>query len=259
VEDVNDEAFYRTLLNQISQGKIKIARVFALGGRDKVIQAAIDHDFSKRKALFVIDGDLDWVRGIQPPQIVGLHRHDAYCIENLLICEKALAKILSQEVVCTEDDAIQMLDLKAWAQSIKNPLIELFSAFATVHEIAHEIPTVSQGVGNLCTAQIRPRVTTLDAKKVELARDAALAAVEAKSDKLKVQTTYKKYLTRIHSLKFPLNAVSGKDFLLPLLDFFLQAHGCRIKRKSLRMRMATAGEIERFSRLSEAMRVASLA
>jgi hypothetical protein len=107
VEDTNDEAFYKTLLNKVSQDKVHIARVFALGGRKAVEDAAKVHDFSKRRALFIIDGDLDWVRGLPAPQIVGIHRHNAYCIENLLFCKKAVVQILSQDAVVSEDEAYQ--------------------------------------------------------------------------------------------------------------------------------------------------------
>lgn len=144
VEDTNDEAFYKRLLNRVANDKVHVARVFALGGKQAVIEAAANHDHSQRRALFIIDGDLEWVRGLPPPRIFGLHRHDAYCIENLLLCEKALVQILSEEAILTEDDAKRALDLGRWIDSIKRPLLELFSAFATVHEFAPEIPTVSR-------------------------------------------------------------------------------------------------------------------
>jgi hypothetical protein len=258
VEDTNDEAFYRTLLNKVSQDKVHIARVFALGCREAVIEAASRHDHNQRRALFIIDGDLEWVRGLPPPQIVGLHRHDAYCIENLLLCEKALVQILSQEAILTEDDAVRVLDLASWISYIQNPLLELFSAFATVHEFAPEVKTVSQGVGNLCTTHKTKGLTNLDIAKVRCATNKALAAAEAKTDKSNVMMVYHQTLARIKSHRFPLNAISGKDFLLPLLGFLLQSHGCRIKRKSLRMRMASTGDMNRFSSLYDAIHHAAL-
>jgi len=258
VEDTNDEAFYRTLLNKVAQGKVNIARVYALGGRKAVIEAAGKHNHSQRRALFIIDGDLEWVRGLPPPQIIGLHQHEAYCIENLLLCEKALVQILSQEAVLAEDDAMQVLDLKKWINSIHNPLLELFSAFATVHEFAPEIKTVSQGVGKLCTTQKTKGHTMLDYSKVIRAKNKALEMVEKKAGKSLVMAYYHQTLARLNALKSPLNAVSGKDFLFPLLNFMLQSHGCRIKTKTLRMRMASSGDINRFSSLFEAIHSAAL-
>jgi hypothetical protein len=257
IEDSNDEAFYRTLLHTVSKGKVTIARVFALGGRQPVIDAAMAHDHLKRRALFLIDGDLEWVRGLPAPHVLGIHRHDAYCIENLLFCEKALVQILSQDAVLTEEEACQTLELKSWINSIQGPLLELFSAFATSHEFAPEIKTVSLGVGNLCTKP-KKGATALDIAKVVQATTKALAGAETKADKKSVQKIYSQTLARLKSLKFPLHAVSGKDFLIPLVDFLLQSHGCRIKRKSLRMRMASSGDIDRFNELHVALTRAAL-
>ena len=86
VEDTNDEVFYRALLNRVLDGRVHIARVFGLGGRQAVVEAAANHDHFERRALFIVDGDLEWVRGLPAPKIPYLHRHEAYCIENLLFC-----------------------------------------------------------------------------------------------------------------------------------------------------------------------------
>ncbi len=253
VEDTNDEVFYRTLLNRVSDGKVRIARVFALGGRTAVIEAATHHDFSRRRALFLIDGDLNWVRGAPPPNVIGLHQHDAYCVENLLLCKKALAFVLAQDAVLSEEDAEVTLGFDAWVTSIQQPLVALFAAFGTAHEITPDIPTVSKGVGVLCTANRRTKCTSLDATKVSQEGARVISAAETICGKVLVAHTYERILRRLQSLPFPLHGVSGKDFLLPLADFLLQSHGCRIKRRSLRVRLATAGDLGRFSPLHEAL------
>lgn len=253
VEDTNDEVFYRALLNGVAAGKIRIARVFGLGGRPAVIEAAGRHDFSRRRALFLIDGDLDWVRGVPPPAVIGLHQHEAYCVENLLLCEKALTFVLAQDAVLSEEEAEATLDFCAWVTSIEQPLIELFAAFGTAHEIAPEIPTVSKGAGVMCTVNKRAKCTSLDLTKVSQERTNILNAAENIDGKGRTADTYERILRRLQSLPFPLYGVSGKDFLLPLADFLLQSHGCRIKRRSLRVRLATAGDLRRFSSLHEAL------
>jgi hypothetical protein len=256
VEDTNDEAFYRCLLNSAANGEVKIARVFALGGRRAVIDAAAAHDHTQRRALFIVDGDMAWVKGENPPATIGLHCHDAYCIENLLLCERAIVTLLSQETAITEDKATTQLAYNNWIQSIEPHLIELFASFATSHTIAPSIQTVSQKVGNLCVKH-RSGVTELDPNKVSKAKIAALAAAKNVTDETTVTTMYDQLLGRIKSLSSPLHAVSGKDFLLPLLDFYLHSLDCHIKRKSLRIRLASAGELSRFSALSNALKQAA--
>lgn len=256
VEDTNNEVFYTTLLKRVSQGNIRIAKVFALGGRKAVEDFASTYDHSQRRALFLIDGDLEWVRGIPPKNIVGLHQHDAYCIENLLLCEKAISQILAPEIIMTEEDAALKLNFSTWIESIQNPLLELFSAFATAHQFSPEEQTVAQRVGNMCTQ--KNKINELDIEKVNLAKNKALAAAAAKIDQQKVEEVYQQNLARLRSLTFPLNAVSGKDFLLPLLNFLLQSLGCPTKTKVLKIKLANAGDINRFSSLFQAMEEASL-
>lgn len=257
VEDSNDEAFYRALLNYATNGQIKIARVFSLGGRRAVIDAAAAHDQNLRRALFIVDGDLPWVSGESAPVIVGLHRHDAYCVENLLLCEKALSSIVSQEILVTEDQAAERLAFSQWQQQITQPLVELFAAFATVYQFSPSVPTVSQGVGVMCVKRRGQKIHELDPEKVRKARDHALAAAAATSTLADVSARYAQVHSRIAALPNSLHAVSGKDFLLPLLDFHLQSIGCRVKRKSLRIRLACAGEAARFSPLAASLSAAA--
>jgi hypothetical protein len=253
VEDTNDEAFYRSLLNSASNGEIKIARVFAMGGRKAVLDAAAAHDHAIRRALFIIDGDISWVKGEPSPEIIGLHCHDAYCVENLILCEKALITLLSQEIAVTEEVAVTKLDYRNWLQSIEPHLLDLFAAFATIHTFNSTIATVSQGVGVLCIKH-RSGTTELDPHKVTNATLTALTAAKAVASDVAVTSTYNHLIDRIKGLPSPLRAVSGKDYLLPLIDFHLQSLGCRIKRKSLRIRLASAGDMTRFTPLSEALK-----
>lgn len=257
VEDTNDEAFYRCLLNSASNGKVTVARVFGLGGREAVLTAAAAHDHSTRRALFVIDGDLPWVRGDAPPHIFGLHQHNAYCVENILICEKALALLLSQEVAITETDAAAVLDFHNWRSSLLSALAELFAAFATVNEVDSTVPTVSSGAGVLCTAKKKAVAPTLDLAKVTKARDQALMSAEAILGAKPVEARYKAILQRVLGMADPLMAISGKDYVIPLIDFHLQSLGCRIRRKSLRIRLASAGQRDRFNALAESLLLAA--
>jgi len=251
VEDHNDEVFYTTLLKRVAEDRIRIARVFALDGRESVIKAAIAHDNAIRKALFVIDGDLDWVLGDPAPHIVGLHRHEAYCIENMLLCDKALSQILSEDIVITEDEAAIKLDFNNWRNSIQNPLLELFSSFAIAKKFIPEQKTVSSRVGKMCIQQ--KNITVLDPSKVLQAKKQVLTAVEAIVDKSTAILAYEKVLARLKELPFPLHAVSGKDYLFPLLHFLMASLGCRITTKSLRIRLAKNGDINRFAGLRDAI------
>ena len=216
-----------------------------------MLSAAAAHDHKARRALFVIDGDLSWVRGEAPPNIVGLHQHDAYCIENLLVCEEAAKILLSQEKAITEQDAAAALDFANWRATLLEPLTELFAAFATLNEVDPTVATVSDGVGILCKK--KSAATCLDTDKVRVARENAMRAAKDVSNEKAVATRFAEVLRRINSFPDPLLAVSGKDYVIPLIDFHLQNLGCRIRRKSLRMRLASSGRKERFLPLVESL------
>lgn len=250
VEDTNDEPFYRCLLNYIASEDVTIARVFGLGGRQAVLDFATSYNQKSRRALFIIDGDLAWVKGESLARVPGVHRHEAYCIENLLICERAISTILAQEIVVTESDATKLLNFQQWRSAIIAPLAELFAAFATVNDFDPTVATVSQRVGNVCETR---QTVSLDPAKVRVCRDRALKAAEAKANVQVVTTRYNTLVSRIMTMHDPSRAISGKDYLLPLLGFHLQSFHCRIKTKSLRMRLASAGDKGRFSELADAL------
>lgn len=257
VEDTNDEPFYRSLLNYASGGQIKVARVFGLGGRGAVLQAAASHDHGIRRALFIIDGDLPWVKGDVERHPNGVHRHDAYCVENLLFCEHALSIVVSQEILVPQEEAKNRLAYEQWKTSVKRPLVELFAAFGTAHTYDPTIATVSQGVGVMCVNRESPRRTELDCAKVLSVRDRTLRAAEVYVKRQTAKAYYDNLVTKIYELPDPLLAVSGKHFLLPLMDFHLQSLGCRVRRKTLRVRLATLGDPERFAKLANALSLAA--
>lgn len=258
VEDANDEAFYRCLLNSATNGEVNVARVFSLGGKEAVIEAAIAHDQHSRRALFIVDGDLPWVKGESIPAIIGLHCHDAYCIENLILCEKALSLLLSQEIAVTEEEATVRLAYNNWIKAVESSLLELFSAFATVHSFDPTATTVAQGVGVMCVKSHTTKITALDTNKVHQAKEQALMTARNIADAATVSSLYSRTLLRLKGLPQPLHAVSGKDFLLPLIDFHLQSLGCRIRRKSLRIRLVSSGDFTRFSPLANALKQAAI-
>lgn len=257
VEDENDEAFYRSLLSTATNDRVRVARVFSKNGRKGVIDAAKLHDHAARRALFIIDGDLQWVRGEPAPPIIGLYQHSAYCIENLLVCERGFSLLLSQEAVLTEPEANRRLGFSAWLRSIEGPLVELFAAFATLHKINPSIATVSSGVGRLCTKSLASGANQLDLEKVRLAHDAALSEAKIAVGIATTTSIYSAILDRLRRIPFPMYGVSGKDFVIPLAEFLLRSLGCQIKRRSLRVRLVSAVDPGRFTALADALESAA--
>ena len=238
VEDENDEVFYRTLLKRVADPELKIARIISLGNRDAVVAAAKAYDHSIKPALFIIDGDLDWVIGLPKPIEKGLHRHNAYCVENLLICTHAITNLVVQDAVLSEEDAAKAVKFTEWVKRVDKPLTDLFAAYVTARKLYPQLKTVSTGVGVMCTQRKKGTASMLDDIKVHNHVELTLAEVEKTAGKAKTRATFAAARQRIRSLPFPLDAVSGKDFLLPLLNFHLQSIGSTTTRRSLRVRLA---------------------
>lgn len=170
----------------------------------------------------------------------------------MILCEKALTLILSQEAAITEAEATTLLAYNSWTQSIQIPLLELFAAFATADLAVPKVPTVSQGVHQMCVNK------KIELTKVCLARDDALRAAESTAGKDMTIETYRRIFTRLQSLPCPLYAISGKDFLIPLMEYHLKTLGFQIKRKSLRMRLVSIGDMDRFKPLAIILRHAAI-
>lgn len=257
VEDSRDETFYTELLKRVANGEVRIARVFAPpkgeGGRSTVLDVARAHDHTQRRALFLIDGDLPFTRGEPLPESVrNLYRLEAYCIENFLICREAAVRVLMEEAVLTREAAEARFNFEAWVETIKNPLINLFSCFGLLNATVPSYATVSAGVGIYCH-QVGKQ-TQLSPEKVERAiEQMRTIAAEALAGEV-FDERMRQIRDRAHNLSNPLLVVSGKDFLLPLLMFRLQSLGCQLRADRFRYRLALHCEIAKLSELLREMK-----
>lgn len=257
IEDTNDEPFYGHLLKRVAGDDVRVQRVFACGGRGGVIEAAKNYA-AERPALFLIDGDLDWVLGEDAPlqEDARVYRLDAYCIENFLICGRGAEMLLMQEGVLTERQAVDALKFEEWLEHVSPPLIKLFGAFSVARKYAPAHKTVSLGVGRMCVDM--RGVAVLDFDKVRLYTEEAIAAAKnALGNNVEVDRKFAEVLERTQRLEAPDRIVSGKDFLLPLLDFHLRRFGCKVRRDSLRVRLAMSCELSNFSGLLAALKIAA--
>jgi hypothetical protein len=254
VEDQNDETFYTELFKRIAPSHMKIARVVPLGNRSAVVREANSHNPVLRKALFLVDGDLDWVRGEPLEGPAHLVRLDAYCIENMLIDEAAIQTVLSEEAVLNLSVASTRLNFTVWADGIAANLAELFVWFAALNLVDPSQPTVSRGVGRVIGRALNGMPPSLDATKV-LAETAAIrTAAETSCGTVQAGEVARAIRERISALTNSLDAISGKDYVFPLLENHLNSCGtARLRRSALRFRLAKNCSRERFSEITQSL------
>lgn len=252
VEDSNDTIFYSELFKRLAPANLRLTRVFPVGNRAAVIARAKSYDFSSRDALFVVDGDLEWVRGDAAPQLV--YRLDAYCIENLLIHQESATQIVIEEAVVSEDEAKETLRFEAWLDRVGAVLVELFISFAALNAVKPSEPTLSTGIGRLLTQSRKGVPPHLDPTKV----DKLIAEVRQKVELIigtgNSKELHEKIRDRVSHLPVPADVVSGKDYLLPLFEHHLwSCTGRKTRRTSLRFRLARNCSLKRLEGLSGAL------
>ena len=254
VEDHGLESLYLELLKCVKPDCVRITRVFALGPRNRVIDAAQHHNFVMRRALFLIDGDFEWVRGEPAPQVPGVYRLDAYCIENLLITQSAVRRILMECAEYDVDTAEANLQFHEWKSGMSS-LIELFECWAVLNRIDPTHATVSQGVG--CMLDGNRKVPVLDPSKVQ-ARVKAAEEILAQHAHLTVANLKMQVRERVSKLPEAIDIVSGKDFLIPLIRFHVHSLSKEVPNNSqLRFRLALNAHRERFNGVAAALENAS--
>lgn len=256
VEDQGDEQFYTMLFKRAAPEGVTISRVVALGGCASVKSAARDYN-GLRPALFLIDGDFPWVRGEDPPSISRLYRLECYCVENLLLNQRLVCAVSAEELMCDPADAERALRYAQWRKGAE-VLIPLFARLAVLNQIAPEMVTTGAGYSKLVIADGEHNLPRLCERKVaeKIAEVDALIIDRVGRDK--AVDLVSEIEGRISSLPEKLLVVSGKDFLLPLLYFFVKnATGTRITMAQFRYRLASSSAYDDIPELRRALAVAA--
>ena len=252
VEDEGSEAFYTELFNRLVESEVRIATVAPLRGRDNVIKKAAEYSESY-PALFLIDGDLYWVAGMTPPAIPHLYVHPCYCVENVLFCERAMVQIVVENRGdMRESDAETQLNWNAVRKQLEEHLVPLFVEFAVAFALCPEIKTVARGIGCVLRDSQKGCIPRLDTGKIVAVRDDVKAQILKRVD----IATYRRKRTSIEDqirvLGDPLDAVSGKDFLVPVQMFEAgRIGGQKMQRKSFTFRLARHCSLDKLGGLRD--------
>ncbi|MGE0918602.1 DUF4435 domain-containing protein [Trichlorobacter lovleyi] len=254
VEDEGSEVFYEELIYRLLDKKHRIVKVFPLRGRLNVISECQNY-CDKHPALFIIDGDLSWVAGEPQPNIDRLFVNQCYCIENYLICENAAVEIAFEN--CGKDSREDIKGKLKWSdtrKAIESPLVELFCEFAIAHKLVPTLKTTSYGFDSVCTQHKKRALPQFDSKKSALLADTIRKAVIAESGATTYQTLRDHVYARISAIQDPLDVVSGKDFLIPLLMFCIkQVVNSNLTRDSFVLRLAKHCSLEKLRGLNSAL------
>ncbi len=200
-------------------------------------------------------GDLDWVAGKPIPLIQRLFVLPCYCIENYLFSETAMVEVIVENSGrLSREDARRRLAWSNIRKEYQDPLVELFIEFAVAHLKKPDLPTISTGVGVLCTQQRRRTTPNLDRSKVSLFCARVREAVIQEVGVGDYQHTRDEIARRVAEMADPFDAISGKSYLIPLQMFKLKQFSRQnINRPSFVFRLAKYCPLDKLDLLKNAI------
>lgn len=243
---------FSILLTRTLSKNISLERVFPLGGRGRVIDAAKNalETQNNRSAIYIVDGDLYLLCGEPdelPANVISLNK---YCIENYLLDRDAITQVFYEE---TADKTLSQISneisLDKWIEANLPALKKLFLWFAVSHKLKSGIQTVSIGYSNVCEEG------NVSSEKVDAICNDIYNQLKTKCDENTIIKVYNDVSENINNdLCFVKHYVSAKDFLLPL--FFIKAKiitGSKAPNLSLKLRLASLCDTNDISQLVKRM------
>lgn len=216
VEDTSAPNMWVKLLRSYLPSGVKLRSVSVLGSRENVIGACrSDQAIDSRRKLYIIDGDLDILRGMGKPRLRHMYRLRAYCVENYLIHYVAFTEaITTMNPNVSLEDAARRFQWKEWLERNGQLLERLFVCYAVVYELAREEKTIGYSVHRL----LRDGRGEYDLceRKVFARTSALYRLTRGKHSRQEVRAVYDKVRKNAAAGKVE-EFVSAKDYILPPL------------------------------------------
>jgi hypothetical protein len=218
----DDQIFYDLLLSRLCDESLKIESITPLGSRSNVMKRSLEDNNPQVPTLYIIDGDIDLLikQPIESSNLIGL---DRYCIENYLCCENGLISLLVTNYGNSNAHYKSKLDF----QKTLTKFCYDFQKIAVRYYVAQQLECQTGFKKADDFFFIRSKgVFKLDKPKVnaEIQRIENLIKNKIKENKIKA---YKSEMIRLikdveknnpFDTNNYLKVISGKDFLLPILE-----------------------------------------
>lgn len=208
------EKLFAIIFERILVGKYKVSRVYPLGGRESVIEEHQDHS-SDRPSIYIIDGDLNLLKGDSIESKSGLYVFPVYCVENILCDSNAIVSILDEEEVVRNINDIKCeFDYSSWLERNESKLFDIFVEYAVSNALNPTKKTVSYKVSNLVSSGDGELDSTKVNARIDEIRQAVIAEVSVE-EYMRKKTEILEVFSRSGLKK--IDVVSGKDYIFPLL------------------------------------------
>lgn len=238
------EKIFFEILSRVFAGRYRLKKIFPLGSRQIVIDHCRKEDGkNKRPYLYVIDGDLHLFCNYPGVDEFGLFRLPFYCIENILIDPQAMHELLNEEEPVKLRQELELaFNFGQWIEVSAPLLFELFVEYALSFMLNPTQQTVAYDVKHLVSSNNGVPDKAKVAARVAIVKSATISAVgSGRYDQARDEVLEN---TR-RSARNPLDYVSGKDYILPLLKTrFRSTVKSTVTDINLKIRLATRCDIQ---------------
>ncbi|MEY8096321.1 DUF4435 domain-containing protein [Falsihalocynthiibacter sp. S25ZX9] len=238
VEDSSAPNLWIKLLRKLLPPNVRLNNVSILGSRENVLAACrADQANDGRKKLYIIDADLDLLKGHAKPRLKHLYRLRAYCVENYLLDNDSLIDLATTfDPDISELDANRKLDFNGWLAQNERNLRALFVCYAVTHKLLNSEQTVRYSVNrlledgcqrnNLCSQKTSQRIFRLYRK---IATENFLPSVRLERQNV---------VTNSSAVGIEV-FVSGKDYILPQVYGLMKSYfGLNMSIKQFKVMLA---------------------
>lgn len=215
VEDTGAPNLWLKLLRRHLPKEVRLRSVSVLGSRENVVRACrVDQAMDGIKRLYIIDGDLDLLRGRAKPRLRHLYRLRSYCVENYLLNEEAIiSAVMTLHPQVDEERAKRQVDYLGWITRNETVLTRLFICYAVTYELRKEQQTVGFSVYRL----LEREDADFDLSPTKVARRVAglYRSIREVCSHQEARIVFDRVSSNAE--KFGVERfVSGKDYILPM-------------------------------------------
>ena len=241
VEDTAYTNMYKIMISNILRGKAKVNKLFPAGGKEEVLKICREcQEYSLRKTLFLVDGDLTTLTGEQVPQLKYLYQLSVHCAENLVVLERAITEVAFE---CSGSmnmpEIREELRFETWKKDVVSKMFPLYQVFAAAAILRVGAKSVSVNARALVDGTL-PSETALSSEFVQNEKRRVEETCIESVGREEYEEAIQKVCSRSpRSVEEQFKILSGKYVLLPLLDYHLREKvGFRDHGKVLKNRLA---------------------
>lgn len=216
IEDTNGRLIYERLLNKLL-GSGVISRVFPLHGRDAVL-ADWRKNYGSADYIYVIDGDLDLIRGIDLSDKNLLHL-DHYCIENVVISPLSVSDVVIDYLKPGVDMEMVAEHLGILVESIAKKFAPLYVLYAVSRSESTGLADVSEGAMRYFSKNTGFDDGKLYSRILSLSRE-----LRMRIGKDRFRLLRREISARVRRSSEVSRLLSGKLILLPILHKYAEGN-----------------------------------